>query len=183
MKRATRIVLFLSTFALLAGATAVAIRLAHRSKPRTWDFSASHNISLVPWPANSEDEMFAAFDVNGRVIVRFPGGKVFDEQVRVIDFHRRGQKIAEVTFMLQDQTPDDAYATASRIARYWEINPQPLKVWHDKVASGAPLYGAGPPLIAETRRNDRPPALSLEVRHSWNMSKPFRIIFQVAITN
>jgi len=93
------------TAVVLAGVLPRMLRRRDAPK-RLWDLRNTHQISAVPWPANTASfDPFAHFEPDGRVVVYFPDGKAFDREVRLVTFCRRENQIATVQFSLNDEAP------------------------------------------------------------------------------
>lgn len=146
-----------------------------KSNDRTWDFSASRDISQIPWPQAKSKEDFLPLDINGRAVARFPDGRTFSQRLRFATFTREGNQIILITFGLEDQTIDDAYKTATELATHWGLIQPPLDEWRNKAKAQPGQFMRG-----GTARRGVTPTVDLEIVDSFDEAKPYAINFQIA---
>jgi hypothetical protein len=133
-------------------------------------------------PKNTYDwDNSANFDINGPVVVRFPEGKTFDRYVDVVTFSRQDDWIFSVQFILEPQSVEDAYRTATGLAKDWGLDVEPIEAWHKRTFTE--IYGGpGPSNRCATRRNNLPHPVSIEIVDSYDRAKPWRVWFGFAWT-
>jgi hypothetical protein len=97
-----------------------------------------------------------------------------DERVLLVTFDQPTPGLVEsVMFDLEPQTLEEAFRTATKLAREWELDPEPINGWNERARHGAYEY-------AETMRNDRTPKIAVEIFKTYRADRPFRVMLQVS---
>jgi hypothetical protein len=147
-------------------------------KPMTldWDFTDSHTLDDVDWPADERDLDAVDLRPIASLRFRFPGGREFtaggDDVLRV-NPARDGRTIEEVLVVSHPQTVDDAYRLSTRWARDVDIPTRALERWH---AAG----GTGRNVSAYDTRNTRlgggrGPVPDIKLISSFDDRKPISV--------
>jgi hypothetical protein len=173
-----RLKLAILTVALVTALGTASLCVMHyRSRPRCiWDFTNGRAASSFGIRDRSGPlGLFVHVTMHGRVVARLAPGHTLDESVVLARFeqHDKPGIVDVVEFELEPQTLEEAFRTATKLAREWELDLQPLNEWHEQARSGAYEY-------AQTMRNDRTPSVAVEIFKAYRADRPFRVMLQVS---
>ena len=106
-----------------------------------WDFSKSHKAEDVPFPPGlfDRDINYYVVGVNGLVKIQFDETHKFEEKVESVGFLAAGasnHNLIGVDCIFENKSPDEIFAIASRLARYWNLDESRLRQWYEKTRRG-----------------------------------------------
>jgi hypothetical protein len=136
-------------------------------------YAGSHDLFHWDSSAHSWSELIYELKPRGRVVAYLAPGHTFDERVLTATFYQNKPGIIDaVSFNLEPQTLDEAFNSAMKFAREWNLPTEPLVKWLENAHSGRFEY-------AQTIRNDLRPTIAVEVFKTYDHDKPFRVMLQV----
>jgi hypothetical protein len=137
----------------------------------SFDLSRSHTIKDVNWPAGHRSELLVYDDCDIRLKVT--PDQVFSARLHQVVITRSGEVIQEISMKFADMTAEAAYVQARELAVAWNLDDRRLDVWraNARTADGE---------VFETIRNDVLPRISLSIRHSFDESRPWFVMFKFA---
>lgn len=140
-----------------------------------WDLSRSHRISDIDWPADqASPQRFWKGDV--QLTLKLPGGRVLRTDLADMRAERKDDQIYVLSLRSHPQTLEQAYAEAEKRIAELELPRRDLDQWRRDVESGDFRKDR----VFASRRNDLVPALSLEIRHSYNPERPWYLAWEIA---
>ena len=138
-----------------------------------WDLSRSHAAGDVGWTDLARGQRFWQGDV--RLTLKLPSRTVAFELADV-RADRSGDLLSALVLRGRPLTLDEAYAEVARRVDELELPRRDLDLWRDDMRSGDFRKDR----VFATRRNDLRPALSLEVKHSYDDERPWYLAWEIA---
>ena len=138
-----------------------------------WDLSRSHGAGDVGWTDLSRSQRFWQGDVH--LTLKLPG-RVVEWNGADVRAERDGEQLSALVLRGHPQTLDQAYAEIARRMQELELPRRDLDQWRDDVRSGDFKKDR----VFATRRNDLRPALSLEVKHTYDDERPWYLAWEIA---
>jgi hypothetical protein len=138
-----------------------------------WDLTRSHRAADVGWPDVFRDQRFWQGDVH--VTLKLPQ-RVIVCDVADVRAERSGEDVTVIQLRGHPLTLDEAYAEVARRIVELDLPRRDLDKWREDVRSGDFQKDR----VFATRRNDLRPALSLEVKHSYDEQRPWYLSWELA---
>ena len=138
-----------------------------------WDLSRSHGAADVGWTDLERDQRFWQGVI--RLTLKLPGRTV-ELDLADVRAERKGDQISALVLRGRPLTLDEAYAEAARRVEELALPRRDLDQWRDDARSGDFKKDR----VFASRRNDLRPALSLEVKHSYDDERPWYLSWEIA---
>jgi hypothetical protein len=140
-----------------------------------WDLSRTHRIADLEWPADlASNHRFWQGDI--QLTLKLPGDRVFKSELADLRAERRGDEIYVLQLRGHPQTLDQTLAEVEQRLKQFDLPRRDLDQWVADVRSGDFRKDR----TFASRRNDLTPAVSLEVRHSYNPERPWYLSWEIA---
>jgi hypothetical protein len=137
-----------------------------------WDLSRSHGVSELGWPERGGSQQFWKGDL--RLTLKLPA-RVLRLELADARVEREGDSIHVIQLRSHPLTLEQAVAEVERQMSELELPRRDLEQWRADVASGDFRKDRS----FATRRNDVTPALSLEVKHSYDEERPWYLSWEI----
>jgi hypothetical protein len=139
-----------------------------------WDLSRSHRVEDVDWPADrAGTQRFLEGDI--RLTLKLPG-RTLRAELADVRVERQGGEVTVLQLRGHPQTLDEVHAEVQKRMKEHDLPRRDLDQWYQDAKSGDFRKDR----TFATRRNDLVPALSLEVRHSYQEDRPWYLSWEVA---
>ena len=138
-----------------------------------WDLTRSHRADEVGWPDLFRDHRFWQGDVH--LTLKLPG-RVLAFDLADVRAERRGGEVSVIQLRGHPLTLDATMAEVERRMQELELPRRDLDQWREDARSGDFQKSR----VFSTRRNDLRPALSLEVKHSYDDERPWYLSWEIA---
>ena len=137
----------------------------------SWDLSRRWDVGQVGWPASVTDDLWF-IDGPTRLELLLPEGRRADYRLESMRLRRDGGSLATVALGFPNQTLDEAWQTARRVAEEWDLGDRTgLDAWHSRRSADG--GNTAEPRAYSHIRNDRWPAASLAVRPTYQKGEPW----------
>jgi len=138
-----------------------------------WDVASDHSIRAVRWPAGRAEDWY---HVGGNVEVRLrtPGGVGYRGRATNVYVDRSGEEVRRIQVAEVPVTIADAAARVVSLSREFQLDAGTLREWQER----AP-HDRSATLTACQRARGGEPQVCVEVRQSFNESRPFFVMFSV----
>src|SRR5258706_3864769 len=105
------------------------------TQPAILDFSKSRKVEDLP-RIHEDPKRTLIHTYNCRLTVRFDTEHSFEGDVVWVSLEEKDGLVRSIEIKLANQTAEDAYHTALKLARYWKLRTQPLHEWYKKDLAG-----------------------------------------------
>jgi hypothetical protein len=140
----------------------------------TWDLSRSHRVEDVDWPADrAGTQRFLEGDL--ALTLKLPG-RTLRTELADVRVERKDGEVAVLQLREHARTLDEVYAEIQKRIKELDLPRRDLDQWYQDAKSGD--FRKDRTFAA--RRNDLVPALSLEIRHSYQPERPWYLSWEIA---
>ncbi|HET8644333.1 MAG TPA: hypothetical protein VFO85_02515 [Vicinamibacteria bacterium] len=139
-----------------------------------WDLSRSHSVGDVAWPPdNTRGQYFLKGDLH--LTLKLPG-RVLAAGLADVRVERGGDQVTVLQLRGHPLTLEGAVAEVERRMAEMDLPRRDFDQWRADAASGDFQRRR----VFATRRNDLRPALSLEVKHTYDEARPWYLSWEIA---
>ena len=148
-----------------------------RTPPQTvleWDLSRTHRIADIDWPAElARPQRFLEGEIT--LTLKLPEGRVLKLELADIRAERKDDQLSALVLRGHGQPLDKAVVAAEKWMDQLALPRQDLDQWSEDARSGdfrkSRVFAS---------RNDLLPALSLEIKHSYDPERPWYLAWEIA---